>query len=116
METPDILGTAGAGAGGVITMGAIAKWLIQNWIKKHDDRAEKQAEAHRGLADVMAQSLEAIRVELGKISVRLEMLQETSSAMVEIGKTVAVMEVRIADFGKCLNGLGQKVRNLNGGA
>lgn len=115
MEAPDIVTHATAAVGGSVTMGALAKYLIQNWIKKHDERADKTGEALQDLGEKTATALEAIRIELGKISIRLEGLQRSSDATVEYGKTIAVMEVRIADFGRCLNGLGQKVKNLNGG-
>ncbi len=115
METPDIIGTAAGGAGGAVALGALVKWLIQYWIKKSDERAEKTTTTVQVLSDKTADKLEAIMVELGKISVRLEHLQTSADATAELGKALAVVDKRVEGLERGLNGLGAKVRSLNGG-
>jgi hypothetical protein len=55
-------------------------------------------------------------VELAKIGVRLDGLQRTADASTKYGESIAVLQSKLEDTNRCLNGLGQKVRNLGNGA
>ncbi len=112
MEAPDLISTAAGGAGGVITMGALAKWLIQNWIKKHEERSEKNTAAIQSVAERTATALEAIKIEIAKISTKLEMLQAVTESVAQYGQTLAVLKHQSEALGASLNGLGQKVKRL----
>lgn len=114
METPDIISHATTALGASATMGAIAKFMIQNWIKKQEDRAVKTAEALQAHGDKTAEAMEGVRIELAKMSVKLETLQRTAEATAEYGKIIAVLQTRFEEYNRHLNNLGQKVRDLNG--
>ena len=104
IEMTDAATHLASGGAGVVSMGYIAKVLIQNWIKKKDERDDKTAEAFLTVA-----------VELGKIGVRLEGLQRTSDASTRYGEAIAVLREKTEGLEKDFNGLGRKVRGLLNG-
>lgn len=112
MEVPDILGTAAGGAGGVLTMGVLAKILIQNWIKNQEKHADQTRDELKTTTEKNNQALQDIAVALGQIGVKLENLQRTADMTVKYGEAIAVLQVRTEDFGRNLNGLGQKVKRM----
>lgn len=93
-------------------MGLLAKILITSWIKNHEKQADKTSEAVLVMGEKTAEALNHIAVELAKFGVKMGQLERAAEVTSEYGKSIAVMEVRLADFGKCLNGLGQKVKRL----
>jgi hypothetical protein len=116
MELAD-LATHGASAlGGSVTIGLVAKILIQNWIKSKDEQTAKNGADLKEHTDKTGTTLTAVVVELAKIGVRLDGLQRTADASTKYGESIAVLQSKLEDTNRCLNGLGQKVRNLGNGA
>lgn len=108
MELTDAATHAASGAGGVLSMGLLAKVLIQRWIKERD----KMDEDVKGVLTAVGEKLTTVAVELGKIGVKLEMLQRSADASAQYGAAIAVLQTRVDDLGKNLNGLGQKVKSM----
>ncbi len=102
MEITDAATHAASGAGGVLSMGYIAKILIQNWIRKQDQKSDEVGKAIQGVA-----------VELAKVGVKLEGLQRSAEATNRYGEAIAVLQTKVEDLSRCINGLGQKVRAIS---
>lgn len=111
VELADAVGHAASAAGGGVTIGWIAKFLIQNWIKAHDSRADKIGEA----LEKVAAKLGSIAVELGKVEVRLGALETSAAKAGEFGEKIAILGTRLTTAERNLNGLGQKLRSRPNG-
>jgi hypothetical protein len=89
-------------AGGAGSIGLVAKYIIQHWIKNHDKRADK-----------MGDGMQAVAVELAKVGVKLEALEKVVERVGRRGEDVAVLKSEMKVVRENLNGLGAKFRSLN---
>lgn len=97
MMGEDIITPALSAAGGGLTVGWIAKLMIQNWLKKHDD---------------MAANVQSMTIQLTRIEERVSTLQRTEERTHAQDRILAVLQTQLADFKEDLNGVGRKVREL----
>lgn len=111
MEMTDAATHLASGGAGVVSMGYIAKVLIQNWIKKQEEKDKIQEQK----SDKTAEALTAVAVELAKVGVRMEGLQRSADASTLYGEAIAVLKEQMKDLKKDFNGLGNKVRGLANG-
>ncbi len=107
MELTDLASHAASGATGVVSMGWIAKALIQNWIK----RQEAKDAANDKKADKTAEAMQSVAVELGKIGVRMEAFDKVADRLAKQAEDVAVLKTEMHTVKHNLNGLGAKLRS-----
>lgn len=94
----EIIVPAVSAAGGGLTVGWIAKLMIQNWLKKHDD---------------MAASVQTMMIQLTRIEERVSTLQRTEERTHAQDRILAVLQQQMSEFKDDLNGVGRKVRELS---
>jgi hypothetical protein len=88
--------------GGGGTIGMITKVLVQNWIKNHDKRNDK-----------VGDGMQAMAIEMAKVSVRLEDFAKVAERVGKQGEDVAVLKTQVGTIKENLNGLGAKLRSMN---
>lgn len=96
-ELADIVVPAASAAGGGLTVGWIAKLLIQNWLKKHE---------------AMESSVGTMLIQLTRIEERVSTLQRAEERARDQGRDIAVIQKQIEEFREDLNGVGRKVRSM----
>ncbi len=97
MDVAEIAVPAVSAAGGGLTVVWVAKVMLKNWLKKHDEL---------GLAVQAAVTL------LTRIDERVIQLLKTEERTREQDKSIAVLETRIDTVVKDLNGLGSRVSRV----
>jgi hypothetical protein len=99
MELSEIAIPAASAVSGGVTVGWIAKTMIQNWLKKHDD---------------MASSVQTMLIQLTRIEERVNTLQRAEERSKDQAQKLAVIESQLGEFKDDLNGVGRKLRALEG--
>lgn len=97
MDIDSVMTPALSAAGGALTTGWIAKTLIQNWLKKHDD---------------MASEVRQMLIQVTRIDEKVSTLQRTEERTHQQDRILAVIQTQLAEFQNDLNGVGRKVREM----
>lgn len=84
-------------AGGGLTVGWIAKVMIQRFLKGHDD---------------LTAEVRSMLIQLTRMEEQLKTLQRGEQTIREQDRALAVMAKEIEEFRQDLNGLGRKVREI----
>jgi hypothetical protein len=97
MDLSDVAVPAMSAAGGGLTVGWIAKVLIQRLLQSHDN---------------VVNEIRAMVVQLTRVEERVTTLQRTEERTHAQDRILAVMQSQLAEFKDDLNGVGRKVRAM----
>lgn len=97
----DLLTPAVSAVGGGLTVGWIAKLMIQNWIRRNEA-------SH----DAASKSIQSIQISLTRIEEQTRIMARIEDQVRSQDKSVAVMESQLKKLIEDVNGLGQKLRQV----
>lgn len=111
MELVDAATHLASGGVGVVSMGAVARFIIVRYFKERDEADEDVKKALKENAEKNT----AVAVELAKIGVQLTSLQRAADATTNYGEAIAVLQSQVTDVKQDVNNIGCKVRGLSNG-
>jgi SMC interacting uncharacterized protein involved in chromosome segregation len=100
MELTEIAGPIASTAVGGITVGGIAKVLIQNWIKRNDTNHER-----------WQQAIQQIMIAITRLEENVKALKNMEERHLKQIETAAVLSSQVEKLSRDVNGLGGKFRN-----
>ena len=98
---PDLLTPAVSAVGGGLTVGWIAKVMIQNWIRRNEQSHEQNSK-----------SIHEIQIALTRIEEQTRGMSRIEDQVRSQDKSVAVMESQLKKLIDDLNAIGQKLRQV----
>lgn len=117
IEPSDILAHGATGGTSALTAGWFVKTLFKNWVKAHDQKTEAQTKAIDELSKAitaLVASVQELKIDVAKISVAVVKIDGLDAKLNSLDKTVAVLDHRASEAEADLNGLGRKIRSLEG--
>lgn len=98
MGNTDVIIPALSAAGGGLTVGWMAKLMIQNWLKKHDD---------------MASLMHAMTIQLTRVEERVSTLQRMEERTQAQDRALAVMQAQITEMQGYLDSVQRRMRETS---